>query len=241
MQSLRTSGPASLWHSLLPHCVEGVPYDVSELLVVGAGKDMRAHPATVELFPRPEVYDLVVGGLAGTVAVLVSMPFDRCAAYIQGLAAALAAAAVERGPAAPAQAVAAAAQHNTCPVPPSHCIMRSIKTYVQTHGRTASAPGAGGGGAVSGGVWSSGREFIAAGRTLVARGGPRALFVGLAPRLAHQVPGEVLFTGRVCSEATTISTVLYTAHAHGTWLAFAVLTLLLSLLLCRSHGVLVCH
>jgi hypothetical protein len=32
--------------------------------------------------------------------------------------------------------------------------------------------------------------FLSTAKALVARGGPQALFVGLVPRLAHQVPGE---------------------------------------------------
>jgi hypothetical protein len=48
-----------------------------------------------------------------------------------------------------------------------------VKTYMQTH--PASGAGLAG--------------FAATARQLVARGGPGALWVGLAPRLMHQVPG----------------------------------------------------
>jgi hypothetical protein len=86
----------------------------------------------------PAAYDLMVGGLAGTVAVLVSMPFDV------------------------------------------------IKTYIQTHG----ALGAAAAGSSAVGISGSAGQFWSTGKALVARSGPKALFVGLAPRLAHQVPGK---------------------------------------------------
>lgn len=104
--------------------------------MVGAAKDLRHHPAVRHL--APAAYDLTVGGLAGTVAVLVSMPFDV------------------------------------------------IKTYIQTHGGVGAAASSSSVSSISG----SAGLFWSTGRALVARNGPRALFVGLAPRLAHQVPGE---------------------------------------------------
>jgi len=51
-----------------------------------------------------------------------------------------------------------------------------VKTYMQTH------PNSGAG--LQG--------FAATARALVARGGPGALWVGLVPRLAHQVPGACI-------------------------------------------------
>lgn len=51
---------------------------------------------------------------------------------------------------------------------------------MQTHGTGMDAVG----------LKASAAAFWQTGRQLVARDGPRALFVGLAPRLAHQVPGE---------------------------------------------------
>lgn len=86
------------------------------------------------------MFDLGIGGVAGAVAVLVSMPFDV------------------------------------------------IKTYIQTHGPIVSA--ASSSNAV--GMSNSMSLFLSTGKALVAKNGPQALFVGLAPRLAHQVPGERL-------------------------------------------------
>jgi hypothetical protein len=108
-----------------------------QLLVVGAARDMRQHQHPAVKSTTPALFDLAVGGAAGTVAVLVSMPFDV------------------------------------------------IKTYIQTHGAVTAAASSS---AV--GLTGSLALFLATGQQLVAKGGPQALFVGLAPRLAHQVPGE---------------------------------------------------
>ncbi|KAF6263660.1 mitochondrial carrier domain-containing protein [Scenedesmus sp. NREL 46B-D3] len=129
---LRTSGPRSLYFGFVPYCLESWPYDVSELLVVGAASDVRAAPALANV--KPAVFDMAVGALAGTVAVLVSMPFDV------------------------------------------------VKTYMQTHGTGMAAEG----------LRESVAAFWSTGSRLVAKGGPGALFVGLAPRLAHQVPGAMV-------------------------------------------------
>uniref|UniRef100_A0A383VUC8 Mitochondrial carrier protein n=1 Tax=Tetradesmus obliquus TaxID=3088 RepID=A0A383VUC8_TETOB len=129
---LRTSGPRSLYFGFVPYCLESWPYDVSELLVVGAATDARGAPGLAGI--KPAVFDMTVGALAGTVAVLVSMPFDV------------------------------------------------VKTYMQTHGTGMAAEG----------LRESVGAFWATGSRLVAKGGPGALFVGLAPRLAHQVPGAMV-------------------------------------------------
>lgn len=129
---LRTSGPRSLYFGFVPYCLESWPYDVSELLVVGAAADARGAPGLAGI--KPAVFDMTVGALAGTVAVLVSMPFDV------------------------------------------------VKTYMQTHGTGMAAEG----------LRESVGAFWATGSRLVAKGGPGALFVGLAPRLAHQVPGAMV-------------------------------------------------
>lgn len=65
-----------------------------------------------------------------------------------------------------------------------------IKTYMQTHGTGMDAVG----------LKASAAAFLDTGKQLVARGGPGALFVGLAPRLAHQVPGECARPGLLVSE-----------------------------------------
>lgn len=151
---LRKSGPRSLYYGLIPYCFESWPYDISELLVVGAAKDLRQRPAVRHM--APAAYDLMVGGLAGTVAVLVSMPFDV------------------------------------------------IKTYIQTHGALEGAAAASSGAV---GISGSAGQFWSTGKALVARSGPKALFVGLAPRLAHQVPGAM-----VCWLVIESSHRLLTAH-----------------------------
>jgi hypothetical protein len=119
-----------------------------QLLVVGAAKDLRQRPAVRHM--APAAYDLMVGGLAGTVAVLVSMPFDV------------------------------------------------IKTYIQTHGALEGAAAASSGAV---GISGSAGQFWSTGKALVARSGPKALFVGLAPRLAHQVPGKECGAGGVQATA----------------------------------------
>jgi hypothetical protein len=58
-----------------------------------------------------------------------------------------------------------------------------VKTYMQTQNTGMAAEG----------LRESMAAFWSTGSKLVAKGGPSALFVGLAPRLAHQVPGEALF------------------------------------------------
>eukprot|EP00879_Flechtneria_rotunda_P026180 GHRR01027898.1.p2 GENE.GHRR01027898.1~~GHRR01027898.1.p2 ORF type:complete len:127 (+),score=15.81 GHRR01027898.1:414-794(+) len=93
---------------------------------------MRQHKAVRHV--QPAAFDLAVGALAGTVAVLVSMPFD------------------------------------------------AIKTYMQTHGTALGGTGS---------VGSTG-AFLLTGKALVRKNGPGALFVGLCPRLAHQVPGAMV-------------------------------------------------
>jgi hypothetical protein len=66
-QVLRTSGPRSLYFGFVPYCLESWPYDVSELLVVGAASDVRGAPGLANI--KPAVFDMTVGALAGTVAV----------------------------------------------------------------------------------------------------------------------------------------------------------------------------
>lgn len=141
-QSMRKDGPKSLYYGFLPYCFEAWPYDITELLVVGGLKDSRAELASkpgllgaaVAAAP-PQLYDLSVGAVAGTAAVLVSMPFD------------------------------------------------CVKTYMQTHGQALGG---------SSGMLGSVGAFWATGRDMVARKGPGALYVGLLPRLMHQVPGAMV-------------------------------------------------
>jgi hypothetical protein len=64
---LRTSGPRSLYFGFVPYCLESWPYDISELLVVGAASDVRGAPGLANI--KPAVFDMTVGALAGTVAV----------------------------------------------------------------------------------------------------------------------------------------------------------------------------
>lgn len=141
-RGLRKSGPRSLYYGFGVYCLESVPYDITELLVVGAARDMRQHqhPAVRDL--APIMFDLGVGGVAGAVAVLVSMPFDV------------------------------------------------IKTYIQTHGAIGAAVSSSG--SSGAGLSHSMGLFLSTAKALVARGGPQALFVGLVPRLAHQVPGAIV-------------------------------------------------
>jgi hypothetical protein len=67
-----------------------------------------------------------------------------------------------------------------------------IKTYIQTHGAVGPAAAAAASSSSANGLAGSAGQFWATGKALLARGGPGALFVGLGPRLAHQVPGETL-------------------------------------------------
>lgn len=143
--------PSPLLSFPLLLCVSSLP--TSQLLVVGAAKDWREQAAVQHV--SPAAYDLAVGGVAGAIAVLVSMPFDV------------------------------------------------IKTYIQTHGAVGAAAAAS---AVSGGssvgcsssISGNAGLFVSTGKALVAKGGPQALFVGLAPRLAHQVPGGCAAVGVCC-------------------------------------------
>jgi hypothetical protein len=70
-QVLRTSGPRSLYFGFVPYCLESWPYDISELLVVGAASDVRGAPGLANI--KPAVFDMTVGALAGTVAVSCTM------------------------------------------------------------------------------------------------------------------------------------------------------------------------
>lgn len=62
-----------------------------------------------------------------------------------------------------------------------------IKTYIQTHGAIGAAASSS---SSTAGLSHSMGLFLSTAKALVAKGGPQALFVGLVPRLAHQVPGE---------------------------------------------------
>lgn len=76
---------------------------------------------------------------------------------------------------------------------------------MQTHGTGMDAVGLRAGAAA----------FCDTGRQLVARGGLGALFVGLAPRLAHQVPGElqlVLLIQVYCSMLVWMHATLCDVH-----------------------------
>lgn len=64
-----------------------------------------------------------------------------------------------------------------------------IKTYIQTHGAIGAAASSS---SSTAGLSHSMGLFLSTAKALVARGGPQALFVGLVPRLAHQVPGECM-------------------------------------------------
>lgn len=68
VQVLRTAGPRSLYYGFIPYCLESWPYDISELLVVGAASDVRGASPSARAI-TPAAWDLAVGGLAGTVAV----------------------------------------------------------------------------------------------------------------------------------------------------------------------------
>lgn len=158
-----SANAAQVISSLLPcpaHSCPALPpmpaavFLLMQLLVVGAAKDLRQHPAVCHLVPA--AYDLTVGGLAGTVAVLVSMPFDVIKTYIQTHGG------IQMGPAGVAAAAGAACSSSSSSV--------------------VAAAGSG--------IAGSAGLFWSTGKALVAKGGPQALFVGLAPRLAHQVPGE---------------------------------------------------
>lgn len=132
--------PPTPTHSHPPtaYSLEAIPYDVSELAVVGNLNDGRAAaeaaaasggggpggPLSALALAAPQpVWDVGVGAVAGAAAVIASMPFDV------------------------------------------------VKTYMQVN------PSCGDGLA----------GFAATARHLVAKGGPGALWLGLAPRLAHQV------------------------------------------------------
>ncbi|KIY98004.1 hypothetical protein MNEG_9959 [Monoraphidium neglectum] len=123
------------------YALEAIPYDVSELVVVGNLNDGRAAAeaaaargggggvmAALALSVPQAAWDVGVGAVAGAAAVVASMPFDV------------------------------------------------VKTYMQVNP------------SCSGGLGG----FAATARQLVAQGGPGALWLGLAPRLAHQVPGACI-------------------------------------------------
>lgn len=63
---------------MVPYCLESWPYDISELVVVGAAKDMRTSISSGGSMTKAQdmQWDLATGAVGGTVAVLVSMPFD---------------------------------------------------------------------------------------------------------------------------------------------------------------------
>jgi hypothetical protein len=61
-----------------------------------------------------------------------------------------------------------------------------IKTYLQTHGAEIMAAHAGRG------VLGEAAAFASVGRSLVAKQGPGALFVGMVPRLVQQVPSSTI-------------------------------------------------
>ncbi|KAI8462430.1 MAG: mitochondrial carrier domain-containing protein [Monoraphidium minutum] len=134
--------PLPLYRGLTAYSLEAIPYDVSELVVVGSLNDGRAAAeaaaaagggsggalASIARGVPQSAWDVGVGAIAGAAAVVASMPCDV------------------------------------------------VKTYMQVN------PTCGGGL----------RGFAAAARLLIARGGPGALWLGLAPRLAHQVPGACI-------------------------------------------------
>ncbi len=62
------------------------------------------------------------------------------------------------------------------------CRRDVIKTHMQVNAA----------GAIGGGVAAQAAAFWATGRVMVAAGGPGALFVGLLPRLAQQVPSSTV-------------------------------------------------
>jgi solute carrier family 25 S-adenosylmethionine transporter 26 len=141
---VRQQGPRALYWGFLPYCFEALPYDITELMVYGnmadtydaaqAGK--HKHSAAIRKVPQ-DAWDLATGAVAGTAAVLVSMPFDV------------------------------------------------IKTYMQTHSAEAMSK-------AGSGLWANTVLFANTGRQLVAQKGWQAMFVGLSPRLAQQVPGAMV-------------------------------------------------
>lgn len=78
LQALRRSGPRALYYGMVPYCLESWPYDISELAVVGAAKDLRGSSSSSSSWSKAQImqWDLATGAVGGTVAVLVSMPFD---------------------------------------------------------------------------------------------------------------------------------------------------------------------
>lgn len=69
---------------MIPYCLESWPYDISELVVVGAAKDMRTSSGSSSSSwnkAQNIQWDLATGAVGGTVAVLVSMPFDVVSMY----------------------------------------------------------------------------------------------------------------------------------------------------------------
>mmetsp|Transcript_26483 Transcript_26483/g.67332 ORF Transcript_26483/g.67332 Transcript_26483/m.67332 type:complete len:462 (-) Transcript_26483:520-1905(-) len=89
-RAVRGGGPGALWTGFLPFCLEAFPYDCSELGSYSQLRDVydelskpggRFH-AFCSRFPE-HAWDLAIGGAAGAIAVLVSMPFDCIKTYMQ--------------------------------------------------------------------------------------------------------------------------------------------------------------
>jgi solute carrier family 25 S-adenosylmethionine transporter 26 len=141
---VRKQGPRALYWGFLPYCFEALPYDITELVVYGnmadtydaAQEGKHKHSAAIRKVPQ-DAWDVATGAVAGTAAVLVSMPFDV------------------------------------------------IKTYMQTHSAEAMSK-------AGSGLWANTVLFAQTGRHLVQQKGWQAMFVGLSPRLAQQVPGAMV-------------------------------------------------
>lgn len=76
MTCLKRGGMMSFYCCLIPYMIKSLPFDVAELVTHGQLNEVRkSSKFSIQCIPEP-AWDLIVGGAAGTAAVLSSMPLD---------------------------------------------------------------------------------------------------------------------------------------------------------------------
>lgn len=74
--SFQRGGAMSFYCCLIPYMIKSLPFDVAELVTHGQLNEVRkSSKYSIHYIPEP-AWDLIVGGAAGTAAVLSSMPMD---------------------------------------------------------------------------------------------------------------------------------------------------------------------